>query len=264
MSSKPIRLSRLRLLGTRTPRSKKLANGTENMIRDPRYTPRTSFRPLVMWTRYTHLLSTRPLPTKIVTGTVLAAASDLVAQAAVPDRKWDPRRTLGLAAFGACYSGFFQHFLFDAYARVWPIVAGMPKIVKISNAVKLTLTHQLFSYPCFYFPSFFFLSGVVGRGSSMDQVAFNFSQEFPSLYKTGVVVFTPAMFIQFFFVPLQQQVLFKSCCSFLWTVYMSWQVCGKDVRTDNQKLQMRKEVRTGHQTLQMRKEVRTNNQTLQS
>jgi hypothetical protein len=178
-----------------------------------------------MWASYTRALGKWPLATKVATGTTLATTSDLTAQAMTSGDAWNPRRTLGLATFGCVYSGFFQHFLFGAYARVWPVIA-VSASMKLQSALKVTGTHQLFTIPFIYFPSFFLVTDVVGRGSSLREVFARYVNETLPIYKPALVIWTPAMFLQFFFVPVQLQVLWISSLSFLWTAFMSWSVCG--------------------------------------
>ena len=89
------------------------------------------------------------------------------------------------------------------------------------NALRTTVAHQFVSYPCFYFPSFFYISELV-RGGTLDSAGARLKQHFPRLYKLGLVVWTPAMLLQFYFVPLHLQVLYISACSFAWTTFLCW------------------------------------------
>jgi len=75
------------------------------------------------------------------------------------------------------------------------------------------------SYPCFYFPSFFFVTEAV-RGRSPAAAAARLRAQFWPAYRVGLVAWTPAMIVQFYWVPLPLQVLWVSACSFCWTTFL--------------------------------------------
>lgn len=183
-----------------------------------------------MWNSYVKALSTRPLRTKIATGMCLACASDLAAQASeINDesarhgtaRQWDARRTFGFAVFGASYMGGFQHFLFGYYARRWPVTGT--KSMRVKAAVITTAAHFLVSYPFIYFPTFFLINDVVGRGCTVEEARTHLYRDFVSTYFVGLVCWTPAMLVQFLYVPLKLQVPWVATCSFIWTTFLSFQ-----------------------------------------
>jgi len=134
--------------------------------------------------------------------------------------QWDRRRTLGIVTFGAVYSGWFQHYLFAGYAKLFP-VANVSNSVRYANALKLTFCHQFGSFPCFYFPSFFMIVETV-RGMTVPEAWENFKLKFWKQYKYGLVVWTPAMLTQFLWVPLPLQVPYIASIAAVWVTYLSY------------------------------------------
>ena len=188
-----------------------------------------SSMPSSMLSLYRLSLKTRPIATKVLTGATVAGSGDVAAQAIAwkassspLDFKeaWDFRRTLGVATFGASYSGFFSHYLFCFYARRFPTV-NVPNTVRYLNAAKLTAFHQLCTLPLIYFPSFFLTVEAV-RGLPLHSNLTNFRSKFWDSYKVGALVFTPVMAGQFLFVPLPMQVLYITSAAFGWVTYLSY------------------------------------------
>ena len=201
-----------------------------------------------MWcSMYMRAVRTRPIATKSATASGVASAADVFAQSALPHshpsessrhsahshadggfceprgarfKGWDRRRTLSVAIFGGWYSGVCQHFIFAAYARRWPI-AGVAMHTRIRSSVLTVLTHQLGTYPFLYFPAFVGTTELV-RGRTVAEACDRFRDVFWPNYQVGFVAWTPAMFCQFFFVPLPLQVLYISTCSLVWTTFLSW------------------------------------------
>ena len=128
---------------------------------------------------------------------------------------------MSMAVFGASYSCVCQHFIFAEYARRWPVASGMPRAQKLRSAVMTVVVHQIFTYPCLYFPSFFLITEIV-RGRSMTQARERFEAHFWPNYKVGLIAWTPAMFVQFFYVPLPLQVQWIAGCSLCWNTFLSW------------------------------------------
>mmetsp|Transcript_25230 Transcript_25230/g.42275 ORF Transcript_25230/g.42275 Transcript_25230/m.42275 type:complete len:189 (-) Transcript_25230:285-851(-) len=177
-----------------------------------------------MYGAYLRVLASSPVKTKIWTGFLLGCSSDLAAQAR--ERKgWDARRTSGFAMFGAGYMGCFQHHLFARYAQLWPVTNAIGTGMMVTNVAKTLAAHQLVIYPLVYFPVFFLITGTVGLGLSLQEVRDKLRNEWWETYKIGVVVWTPAMLVQFCFVPVPLQVLYITACSFAWTTYLSNRCC---------------------------------------
>ena len=80
---------------------------------------------------------------------------------------------------------------------------------------------MLATYPLVYFPCFFMCNGIIGRGQSLAEVRATISKDFWPGYRVGGVVWTPVMFIQFFWIPLRLQVLWINSISYVWTSLMS-------------------------------------------
>ena len=172
---------------------------------------------------YMRALRRAPLPTKVATASSLAVAGDVAAQSTTHDLaagQWDARRTLGMAVFGAAYSGVFQHHLFAWYARTWPVL-GMPRATQLRSTAMTVLAHQFGTYPFLYIPTFFLVTEMV-RGRSVTDARARLEACFAPTYTVGLFVWTPALFIQFLYVPLPLQVLWISTCSLCWNTFLSW------------------------------------------
>jgi hypothetical protein len=158
--------------------------------------------------------------TKMATSGLLAVSSDLVAQS-YEGISWDQRRSLGFAAFGFGYMGYFQHHLFAWYARRWPI--GMKNsLSKNTRPVLFTVSaHMLVTYPFIYFPAFVIVTDTLARGKSFSSAWDHLLAEWWRLYKPGFLIWTPVMAAQFLFIPLPLQVLWITSFSFAWTTFMS-------------------------------------------
>jgi len=87
------------------------------------------------WQAYDHALHNHPLETKMVTSAVCAAAGDWIAQRSSSSGTfvYDWGRALAFMAFGATYSGAFQHFFFDLlnmeYEPEGPLVSSLASSV---------------------------------------------------------------------------------------------------------------------------------------
>ena len=92
---------------------------------------------------------------------------------------------------------------------------------RIRSSVLTVLTHQLGTYPFLYFPAFVGTTELV-RGRTVAEACDRFRDVFWPNYQVGFVAWTPAMFCQFFFVPLPLQVLYISTCSLVWTTFLAW------------------------------------------
>jgi len=103
---------------------------------------------------YSTALTVSPLRTKAMTAAVIGAAGDALAQHADPGvLSYQPGRGQTFAAFGAMYSGAWQHHLFGALQA--HCGGGW-----LPAAVECTLINQCIVVPLLYVPLFFLLSGL--------------------------------------------------------------------------------------------------------
>jgi hypothetical protein len=128
--------------------------------------------------------------------------------------QWDKRRTFSLFVFGVFYAGAFQHYLFAFYGRLFPMNS-------LQAALKTVALHQFGTYPFIYFPAFYGITEGI-RGRSFEETKERFKEHFFPAYSFGLILWTPAMLIQFLFIPLPLQVLWISSCSLIWTTYLSF------------------------------------------
>ena len=108
---------------------------------------------------------------------------------------------------------------------MWPMV-GVAREVKVRSACMTTAAHMFGTYPFVYFPCFFLVNETVGRGRSLEDAKEKIATQCWPIYKTSFFVWTPLMFVQFFWVPLPLQILWINSGSFIWTACMSLWFCG--------------------------------------
>jgi hypothetical protein len=147
--------------------------------------------------KYNALLAKQPLRTKIATGGTLATSADVLSQSWEPEKPFDFRRSLAMFVFGTTYAGGFQHYLFGFYGRMWPVMQAKPRSERVIAAVKTTAFQQLVTAPFIYFPAFIGITSTV-RG---DDPFVQWDKHFWPNFKVNLAVWTPALLIQFLFVP---------------------------------------------------------------
>eukprot|EP00928_Gymnodinium_smaydae_P046990 TRINITY_DN31333_c0_g1_i1.p1 TRINITY_DN31333_c0_g1~~TRINITY_DN31333_c0_g1_i1.p1 ORF type:complete len:282 (-),score=31.63 TRINITY_DN31333_c0_g1_i1:205-1050(-) len=164
---------------------------------------------------YSRCLSRAPLLTKILTGSSLAAAGDIVAQTIERRDAIDLQRLLTFGSVGIWWTGAFQHYWLNFLARHF--VGSSPRVV----ATKVAL-NQLIVHPFIYFPAFFLWNGKVYGGKSVEEISSKFQAEAPSCILHMWCLWIPANVVQFHYIPVPMQVLYISVVNFVWNTMLSW------------------------------------------
>ena len=100
----------------------------------------------------------------------------------------------------------------------------------IINIKRLVLDQALFS-PCFTFVFICSLS-IIGEGKSVVNTIRKLRQDFVSIVINGWVMWCPAQFVNFTYIPVKFQVLYSNCIGLLWNIYLSQASTRKVVDSD--------------------------------
>ena len=183
---------------------------------------------LSLFNEYQSLLATHPLPTKLVTGAILAVAGDAVAQSR--DRgDYDPTRGASFAAFDVTYRAV-QNYLFPVIVdrftgQYFLCLLEAVGLVSLSNidvlaAMERALVNQLIVVPLFYYPVFFLFSGFQ-LGLTFDEGMDRAKENFLPLMKRNLLFWVPIQYTQFAFIPLDLQIPFLCLAGLIWTYILS-------------------------------------------
>jgi hypothetical protein len=184
---------------------------------------------LALFNEYQSLLAVHPLPTKLVTGAILAVAGDAVAQSR-DKGDYSASRGASFAAFDVTYRAV-QHHLFPwivenfqgRYFLTAIEAIGLSQVlgnVDVMAAMERALVNQLIVVPFFYYPVFFLFSGVQ-LGLTWDEGVDRAKQNFLPLMKRNLLFWVPIQYAQFAFVPLDLQIPFLCVAGLVWTYILS-------------------------------------------
>lgn len=208
---------------------------------------------------YGNALAQYPVTTKATTSGILATVGDAIAQVSTQNDNdgkpfsYDYSRALYFLAFGAAYTGIFQHFWFDFLGnhicqwgealKLWgPSRAAIPvedvyelnewwmyfDVVSVlesspSNAAVATAklaVNQFLMIPSVYMPLFFAVTGSLAK-LDLEESTERAKNMYIPLLKRNYFYWLPIQFFQFLVVPANFQILFISLASLLWTVILS-------------------------------------------
>lgn len=184
---------------------------------------------LALFNDYQSLLAVHPLPTKLVTGAILAVAGDAIAQSR-DKGEYNPSRGASFAAFDVTYRAV-QNQLFpvivDNFQGRYILTAveavGLSQLlgnVDVMAAMERALVNQLIVVPFFYYPVFFMFSGFQ-LGLTWDEGVDRAKQNFLPLMKRNLLFWIPIQYTQFAIVPLDLQIPFLCLAGLVWTYILS-------------------------------------------
>jgi hypothetical protein len=171
------------------------------------------------WKSYINLLERKPLVTKCVTGGVLAFSADLVCQYGEQQRlghrlsdNFDSLRSARFTALGALLVSPTLHYWYGYLGRAVPGTTAR-------DAMKRLFHDQVFFAPAFI-PTFFFANLLLeGKPEEfVDKV----KQDLLSTVVTNYIVWIPAQFVNFRYIPPNLQVLFSNTIGFFWNIFLSY------------------------------------------
>lgn len=169
----------------------------------------------------------------MVTAGTLGLAGDALAQKQTP-QTYDRKRALAFAAFGATYSGGFQHVLFpllvDTYQgqTICQTFSGplescavpLTGQAALFAAAERTLFNQLVCIPFLYYPLFFTISGAV-QGLTPEAALERAQNTWATLVQRNLLFWLPVQFVQFASIPLQWQVPYVCGAGLIWNIILS-------------------------------------------
>lgn len=177
---------------------------------------------------YQSILTAHPLPTKLVTGAILAITGDAVAQSR-DKTSYSLSRGGSFAAFDVTYRAV-QHYLFPAivenfHGQYFLTAIGAVGLSQLANAdvmaaMERALVNQLIVVPFFYYPVFFLFSGIQ-MGLNLEEGLERAKQNFFPLLKRNLLFWVPIQYAQFAFVPMDLQIPFLCVAGLIWTYILS-------------------------------------------
>lgn len=179
---------------------------------------------------YSNSLTTRPIPTKIATGAVLAGVGDALAQSRVKDQPYDKFRTASFSAFDSCYR-VFQHFAFPQIVGRCRgnILAGIVAKVGIDAsgglmrylyAAEQTLAYQFIVVPFIYYPVFFTFTGLV-QGLSLADTFARARRDYLKCWSKNLQFWIPMQYYMFGYLGQQWQIPFSCVMGIVWSTILS-------------------------------------------
>lgn len=124
----------------------------------------------------------------------------------------DVPRSARMGSFGLCFYGPYQYFWYRALDRAFPGRSLFNFLSKVS-------LNQLALAPVTVTVAFAWNLALTGR---LHDLPNKLKADFVGTLQNGWKFWIPAASINFFFMPLQYQVLYMSTCGMLWTGYLSY------------------------------------------
>lgn len=125
---------------------------------------------------------------------------------------YDAARAARMGSFGLLFYGPYQFFWYRALDRAFPGRALANFLAKVS-------LNQLALAPVTISVVFAWNMALTGQ---LDKLRAKYEADFFPTMRNGWKFWIPAASINFFFMPLQFQVLYMSTCGMLWTAYLSY------------------------------------------
>ncbi|KAG7671539.1 putative Peroxisomal membrane protein PMP22 [Nannochloris sp. 'desiccata'] len=167
------------------------------------------------WHKYLNNLKRDPVKTKAVTASLIAIASDLIAQRLGGSSRarvnW--RRTLSIALYGLIWTGPSNHYWQLFLERLFP-----DKKDPLRPAKKVALD-QLTCGPLNNIMFMIYISMIV-EGRSWNATKLKIRADYANVQVNGWRLWPLAQFINQSFVPLELRVLWSNMVSLIWTTFM--------------------------------------------
>lgn len=189
---------------------------------------------------YQNLLINHPLPTKTLTGAVLAIVGDALAQATTQTGQqqnsfasyYDRRRALSFALFDMCYR-VFQHNMFpviigscqgNVLKKVLPRILPSKNLVALllpaAAAVEQTAIYQFVIVPCLYYPAFFAFTGLILGLTSRESLD-RMKSQFFLCWRRNLMFWIPTQLFLFGVVDETFQIPFACVMGMIWSSILS-------------------------------------------
>lgn len=193
-----------------------------------------------LFNSYQNLLVDHPLPTKTLTGAVLAIIGDALAQATTQTGRqqnsfasyYDRRRALSFALFDMCYR-VFQHNMFpviigacqgNVLKKVLPRILPSKNLVALllpaTAAVEQTALYQFVIVPCLYYPAFFAFTGLILGLSSRESLD-RMKSQFFTCWRRNLMFWIPTQLFLFGVVDETFQIPFACVMGMIWSSILS-------------------------------------------
>ena len=167
---------------------------------------------------YGQKLESHPLTTKCITSGFISGAADLMCQYIYH------RNDHGTFSPDWMRTGRFSLLGFGLIAPVVHNWYGF-LIKKVPGQFIPAVLKRLFLDQIIFAPLFiptFMTSLMTLEGKRMDVIPAVLMKDVPDVVVTNWILWIPAMFVNFRFVPGQWQVLYSNCVGLVWNVYLSW------------------------------------------
>ncbi|XP_076276211.1 mitochondrial inner membrane protein MPV17 [Lasioglossum baleicum] len=167
-------------------------------------------------TLYQRLLAKYPLRTQAVQAGILMGLGDEIAQNVIERRKFkdlDFKRTAQFACIGLCIAGPATRTWYGILDRYIGSKGGVVVLKKVC-------CDQLLFAPTFIF----ILLSVIGilQGNDIEHLKMKIKNEYPEILKNNYKVWPMVQLCNFYFIPLQYQVLVVQSVALLWNTYISY------------------------------------------
>ncbi|XP_076640378.1 mitochondrial inner membrane protein MPV17 [Colletes latitarsis] len=165
---------------------------------------------------YQRLLSKYPLSTQAIQAGTFMALGDQIAQNVIERKKISELDFIRTAQFGCI--GFF---IAGPVTRTWYGI--LDKYIGSTGGIvvlKKVCCDQLFFAPSFLLV----LLSTIGtlRESDLEHVKTKLKSEYPEILKNNYKIWPTVQLFNFYFIPLQYQVLIVQAVALLWNTYISY------------------------------------------
>jgi hypothetical protein len=174
---------------------------------------------------YTKRMTLYPLPTKMITGALLATVGDALAQSRETETSYDSFRAASFMCFDAAYR-VFQHYAFPFIigncqglflGRLLPLSSKWTHFLAVTER---TMTYQLLVVPLFYYPIFFTFTGFM-QGLNWQATLQRGVQNFLPCWKRNLLFWIPTQYFMFGLVEIAWQIPFVCVMGILWSTILS-------------------------------------------